>query len=104
MDQQNLSMTKPKKIVSHWWSKTFIGCVLGFTLALALMGLFAWLGPGGIAPGTKTQFNMWMIPPIWMVIFSTVYLFRTRWHALAWIGGANLVAYAALFYVRGVFF
>lgn len=84
-----------------WWSKTLAGGVLGATLALALAGLFAWLGPGGIDAREKAQFVMWSIAPLWMIVFSTVYLFRTGLRALLWLGGANLAAYGLLFYVRG---
>lgn len=84
-----------------WWSKTFAGAFLGGTLALALAGLFAWIGPGGIAAPEKAQFVMWMMAPAWMVVFSTAYLFRTGLRAMLWLGGANVAAYGLLFYVRG---
>lgn len=88
-------------IRADWWSKTLAGGVLGATLALALAGLFAWLGPGGIDAREKPQFVMWSIAPLWMIVFSTVYLFRTGLRALLWLGGANLAAYGLLLYVRG---
>lgn len=84
-----------------WWSKTFAGAFLGGTLALALAGLFAWIGPGGIDAPEKAQFVMWMMAPMWMAVFSTVYLFRTGLRAILCLGGANLAAYGLLFYVRG---
>ena len=86
---------------ADWWSKTFAGAFLGGTLALALAGLFAWIGPGGIDAPEKVQFVMWMMAPVWMAVFSTVYLFRTGLRAILWLGGANLAAYGLLFYVRG---
>ena len=46
----------------HWFGKTCAGVVLGFGLALATSGLFAWLGPGGIdGGGGKIQFVMWWV-------------------------------------------
>lgn len=86
---------------ADWWSKTFAGAFLGGTLALALAGLFAWIGPGGIDAPEKAQFVMWMMAPVWMAVLSTVYLFRTGLRAILWLGGANLAAYGLLFYVRG---
>jgi hypothetical protein len=84
-----------------WAAKTFAGVVLGAPLALALAGIFAWAGPGGIAPADKSQFVMWLIAPIWMTVFGFVWLFRTGALALLWLGGANLLAWGLLFIVRG---
>ncbi|WP_426339502.1 hypothetical protein ACN9MZ_24795 [Pseudoduganella sp. S-14] len=91
---------KPDAIRPDWWSKTFAGAVLGATLALALAGLFAWAGPGGIHAREKAQFVMWIMAPLWMAVFSTVYLFRSGLRAVLWLGGANVAAYSLLFYVR----
>ncbi|SFF51664.1 hypothetical protein SAMN05518865_101114 [Duganella sp. CF458] len=91
---------KPDAIRPDWWSKTFAGAVLGGALALALAGLFAWAGPGGIGAGEKAQVVMWSIAPLWMTVFALVYLFRTGLRAGLWLGGANVLAYSLLFYVR----
>lgn len=95
---------KPERasIGADWWSKTLAGALLGFTLALALAGLFAWVGPGGIGAPQKNQFVMWLIAPLWMAIFSLVYLLRSGARALLWLGGANLLAYALLFAARAL--
>jgi uncharacterized membrane protein (GlpM family) len=94
--------SKPGAIRPDWWSKTFAGAVLGAALALALAGLFAWAGPGGIGAREKAQFGMWSIAPLWMLVFSTVYLFRSGLRAVLWLGGANVAAYSLLFYVRSI--
>src|SRR3954464_12672920 len=91
------SLQKKPPIQTDWWTKTCAGALLGLTLAFALSGLFAWFGPGGIAAPQKVQFVMWIIAPIWMLIFSLVYLFRTGLRALAWLAGINVAAYAILF-------
>lgn len=91
-----------KKLQPDWWSKTFAGAVLGFSLVLALSGLFAWIGPGGISAADKAQFNMWIISPLWMLIFSFVYLIPTGRRALFLLGALNLLAYGLLFLVRSV--
>jgi hypothetical protein len=83
-----------------WWCKTFAGAVLGWTLALALAGLFAWVGPGGPHAADKSQFVMWMIAPLWLLIFSGVYLFRSGASALLWLGAANALAYGVLLAAR----
>lgn len=96
--------TKPEKCVpirADWWSKTLAGAVLGWTLAFALAGVFAWIGPGGIGAPQKSQFVMWMIAPLWMIAFSVVYLFRSGLRAVLSLGGANLMAWGLLLAVRG---
>jgi hypothetical protein len=102
------SSTKPrnqnrKPLHADWWAKTLAGLVLGFTLALALCGLFAWLGPGGIDAPQKVQFIMWMITPMWMLIFSFCYFLRSGKQALLWLLAANVIAYALLIKVRATF-
>ncbi|MCH1919591.1 hypothetical protein L9G15_09120 [Shewanella sp. A3A] len=89
-----------EKIRPDWISKTAIGLVLGFALALALVGLFAWFGPGGIEARDKYQFNMWLVAPIWLSVVSLVYLFHSAARALLWLGGANLLAWALLLLLR----
>ncbi|MGO1003479.1 hypothetical protein [Lysobacter sp. CA196] len=85
----------------HWFGKASAGLILGFGLALALSGLFAWLGPGGIdGGGGKVQFNMWLIAPIWCGVLSFVFLFRSSVRAWSWLGLANAAAFALLWLVR----
>ncbi|WP_066097948.1 hypothetical protein [Xanthomonas massiliensis] len=92
----------PAKLDSrHWLGKTCAGTVLGFGLAVALSGLFAWLGPGGIgAGGGKAQFNMWLMAPVWAGVLSFVFLFRDSLRAWLWLGAANGLAFALLWVVR----
>lgn len=87
-------------IQPDWISKTLAGCILGFLLALSLSGIFAWLGPGGLEAPNKSQFNMWIVPPIWLTVFSLVYFFRSGLRAWLWLGGATLLAIAILFLTR----
>ena len=91
---------KKAPIRADWWTKTITGLVLGFTLALAISGLFAWVGPGGIAAPQKVQFVMWLITPVWMLILSLIYLVRTGVRALTGLLIANALAYALLFLVK----
>jgi hypothetical protein len=94
---------KKKQILrTDWWSKTFAGAVLGLGLSLALCGLFAWAGPGGIAAAGKVQFVMWMIAPVWMLIFSFTYLISTGVRAIQYLLAANVSAYALLFFIRAM--
>lgn len=87
----------------HWLGKGLAGLVAGFGLSLALSGLFAWWGPGGIDAGSgKIQFNMWLVAPIWCAVLSSVFLFRDSVRAWAWLGLANLAAFGLLWAARAV--
>ena len=55
---------------ADWLSKSLAGSVLGFTLAIALAGLFAVAGPGGLEARNKYQFVMWLVAPIWLGVAS----------------------------------
>lgn len=84
-----------------WWSKSLAGAIAGLTLAFALGGLIAWLVPDGLDAPDIAQFAMWIVTPIWLTVFAFTYLFRTGLRAWLWLGGANVLAYAALFVARG---
>lgn len=87
----------------HWFGKACAGVVLGFGLALATSGLFAWLGPDGIdGGGGKIQFVMWWIAPVWCAVLAFVFLFRDSLCAWLWLGAANAVAFGLLAIVREV--
>ena len=79
-----------------WWSKSIAGVLLGFTLAVALSGLFTWIGPGGPTAVNKFQFTMWIVAPLWLGVVSFCFLFRSGLRAWLWLGGANLLAHTAL--------
>ncbi len=100
MNTELKANNKRLPIQPDWWSKTLGGAILGFSLALALSGLFAWLGPGGLAAPNKVQFVMWLIAPLWMLVFSLVYLVPKGWQVVLGLTCANLAAYGALFVVR----
>ena len=93
---------RPRKmsIRPDWISKTLAGGLAGLSLSIALLGLVAWLGPDGTSAPDKTQVIMWLIPPLWMTIFSLTYLFRSGLRAWLWLGSANLLAYSALSLVQ----
>ena len=94
-------MSNKNKIQPDWWLKSLTGLILGFAFALAMSGIFAWEGPDGIAVPNKVQFNMWILAPIWMLMLSFVYLFKTGVRALLWYGSVCIAAYAVLYMVRG---
>lgn len=74
-------------------------------LALALVGLYAYLGPGGIdAPGGRYSLMRHLEALVWIAVFGSCFLFRSGRAAWAWLVAANLVAFAALFACRFHFF
>lgn len=88
----------------HWFGKTCAGTVLGFSLALALSGLFALLSPGGLVMHEgKLQFTMWLLPPLWATVLGGVYLFRDSLRAWLWLGAANLLAFGLFWSLRALF-
>lgn len=84
-----------------WLGKSLAGALLGLLLAFILMAFFAWYGPGGIDARDKVQFNMWMIPLIWLSIFSLTYLFNSSKQAWLILGGLNIVLYSLFYILRG---
>ncbi|MDP2562694.1 hypothetical protein [Psychrobium sp. 1_MG-2023] len=93
-------LSADQKIQPHWWSKTLSGSILGLSLAFAFASIFAWYGPGGIEPSMKTQFNMWIISPIWLLVLSFSFLFKTGKKAFLYLSAANIVAYSIFLTLR----
>jgi len=89
-------------IQRDWGLKSLSGAVLGASLALGLVGLWAWWGPGGITAPEKVQFNMWMIAPLWMLALSAVFFMRSGRQALLVLLALNGLAHGALFWTRQV--
>src|SRR5262249_12256467 len=88
-----------------WVSKASAGAILGLGLALSLVGLYAYLGPGGInAPGGRYSLMSHLEAIVWISVFGFCFLFRSGRAAWAWLGAANLIAFAALFACRFYFF
>ncbi|MEZ7276463.1 hypothetical protein [Pseudoalteromonas sp. 68 DY56-GL68] len=94
-------MTRSQKYQPTWLGKTFAGALLGLALAFILIAFFAWYGPGGIDARDKVQFNMWMIPPLWLSIFSFTYLFNSAKQAWLLLGGLTVLLYIGFFMLRG---
>ena len=93
-------LAEQDKLQPDWWTKSLVGLILGFTLALGLVGLFAWFGPGGIDADTKVQVNMWLIAPIWLLILSFSFLFKTGLRAFGYLGSLNILTYIVLYTFR----
>ncbi len=91
--------TPPPGLTSrNWLGKASAGLVLGYALALGLSGLLYWaIGAAGPGLSTKAQFAMWMISPIWCLIVSFCFFFRSGRQAWSGLGLASALVWLALF-------
>lgn len=95
----------PGDIRPDWWGKASAGAILGLGLALSLVGLYAYLGPGGINDsGGRYSLMRYLEALVWIMVFGFCFLFRNGRAAWAWLGAANLISFAALFACRFYFF
>lgn len=90
-----------QKIQPQWWGKTAVGVFLGLALSYGIVALIVWFGPDGINSNLsdqrlfwKTQFNMWIVTPIWMLIVSFIYMFKTTKQAFIYLLSANEIGRA----------
>ena len=85
-------MNRAPLTTEGWFGKASAGTLLGLVIALLVSALFAWFGPGGIMAGAgKTQFNMWMVAPVWTLVLSLVFLFQRVRDAWLYLGATALV-------------
>ena len=95
-----MSSAQRQKIKPTWLGKSLAGCFLGLALAFILVAFFAWYGAGGIDAPDKVQFNMWIIPLLWLTIFSFTYLFSSAKKAWLTLGGLNITLYSLFIILR----
>jgi len=95
-----MTPAKPAPVQRDWVSKTLAGALLGLALALGASGVFSQLNAAMPLP-VRGQLAMWMVPPLWLGALGLVYFFQTGLRAWLWLGGANLLAYGALWSLKG---
>ena len=101
---KTLQPPKERNTLSRdWLSKTLVGVIGGFGLAIAASGLLACLTPGALDVQNKFQVAMWLVPPVWIGVMSASFMFRTGLRAWVWLGGANLIGFAMLALARHFF-
>ncbi len=95
--------TRTQKIQPDWWSKSLAAILLGLLISYGVIGIFAWFGPDNLTETLsneralwRTYFNMWMIAPIWLLIISFSFMFRSGLRAWLSLGAANLIVYSLL--------
>lgn len=86
-----------------WFGKVSAAVILGFVLALGSAGLFRALsGVDNAYFTTKGQFSMWMMAPVWALVLSFCFLFRSGWRAWLWLAGANIAVWGAIALLGGL--
>jgi hypothetical protein len=45
---------------------------------------------------------MWLVPPVWLGVASTVYFFASGLRAWIWLGGACVLLYGGLLVVKAI--
>lgn len=90
-----------KTMRSDWLSKTLAGLVLGFGAALGFTGLFLIMA-SEMGRSASAQLVMWLLSPLWLLILSTVYLFRSGLRAWIWLALLNAAVYALFFLFKSL--
>lgn len=95
-----MSTPPPPSYRDDWLSKTLAGVVLGFLIAVTASGLFLHLMPGNVADVGRFFVSRWIVVPVWVAVFSLVYLFRDGQRAWKTLGLLSLAMGAALLVSR----
>lgn len=91
-----MKAAKPAPIRRDWISKSLAGALLGFALALGASAALAAL-TASIPLASRSQLAMWLVPPVWLGVLSTVYFFASGLRAWICLGAACMALYGALF-------
>ncbi|MFT4179094.1 MAG: hypothetical protein QM612_06480 [Thermomonas sp.] len=76
------------------WGKSLAAGLLGFPLAVGLIGLIALLWPGRIEVVTLPW--LLMAFPVWIGAMSLAFVFKTGLRAWLWMGGATALCFALI--------
>ncbi|MGH8085256.1 MAG: hypothetical protein ACREPV_08255 [Lysobacter sp.] len=81
-----------------WLSFSLAAALPGFVLAMALAGMFQYLGDP--MAQDKSQVTMWIVPPLWMAAAGAAFGFRTPHAAWRWLLLAAALAIGAVVALR----
>lgn len=79
-------------------TKSLLSFLLGFPLALAVCGLYGWLGVGSMVD--KYMVVLWLLVPVWTLIFCLSVRLSSPLVLSGVLLGANLIGFALLYLVR----
>ncbi|MEC5162528.1 MULTISPECIES: hypothetical protein [unclassified Janthinobacterium] len=80
------------------WAKSLAAGLLGFPLAVGLVGLVALLGPGSWEARTLPMLLLFF--PIWVGCIAAAFLFQSGLRAWAWMGAATALCFALMHLVK----
>lgn len=83
-------MTQKSFIRRDWISKSLAGFIGGGLIAIGSTGILDFLC-ADLPISIRGQIVMWLLPPIWLGVMSSVYFFRSGSKAWSWLGSAGLV-------------
>ncbi|MFC7334633.1 hypothetical protein [Rhodocista pekingensis] len=93
----------PALSARDWAGKAAAGLVLGFLLALGASGLLrTLLNAGEPFFSAKGQFSMWMMAPVWALVLSFCFLFRSGLRAWMWLLLANIPVWGLTAWLGGL--
>ncbi len=81
-----------------WLAFSLAAALPGFVLAMALAGVFQYLG--NPLAQDKSQVTMWIVPPLWMAAAGAAFGFRTPRAAWGWLLLASALASLAVVALR----
>ena len=81
-----------------WLSFSLAAALPGFVLAMALAGVFQYLGDP--LATDKSQVTMWIVPPLWLAAAAATFGFRTASAAWGWLLPAAALAGLAVVALR----
>ncbi|MAQ18339.1 MAG: hypothetical protein CMN30_26520 [Sandaracinus sp.] len=77
------------------------GALLGLVLALGVSGVVAELA-GAVPLVIRAQLVMWLVVPVWLTVFASVYFFRTGARAWVGLGAASALVHGLFFALRAL--
>ena len=89
-----------QKLQPDWWTKTFVGAVLGLSFSMAMGAIILLLSKSNADTSIAPQLGMWSIPWIWLCVFFIAYFIPKGWQSFLIYSIANILAYALLFWIR----
>lgn len=83
-----------------WFGKASAGLILGLAIALGVSGLLsAAMGLKDTYFSLQGQFTMWMMAPVWCLILSFCFLFRSGTRAWIVLGATTGAIWFVLFLI-----